>query len=205
MNVSLTHPIESHLPNAETLEFRVFDNTRSLLPVVPAWQALADRCENGFNFFCTPHWVMNWLEAFPEKRLRLVTLWRGGSMVLMAPMADCTIAGSIRQWCCASFPEAGYGGMLVSPDERADELSQMLLAFLTAQREADILVFPSVPENTQWLPTTQHVKTPAAGAYATMVDVRKDDRVAKSKSSKRNFKRKRSRLARDGELTLELV
>ncbi|MEM1053830.1 MAG: GNAT family N-acetyltransferase [Pseudomonadota bacterium] len=205
MNISHPKPDETWLPNEASLEFRVFDSAQSLLPIVPAWQALASQCHTGYSFFCSPHWVMNWLDAFPDHRLRLVTVWRGGMMVLMAPMADCSIAGWVRQWCCASFPEAGYGGVLVCPSEEPAELTGLLLEFLKDQAEADILVFPSVPNGTAWLPVAPSVQTPAAGAYATMMDVRKDANVANSKSSRRNLKRKRQKLAGESELTLEKI
>ncbi|MEO0635634.1 MAG: GNAT family N-acetyltransferase [Pseudomonadota bacterium] len=205
MNVGLTDRPENMVPDAKHLEFRVFDSTQSLLPIVPAWRSLADSCGDGFSFFCTPHWVLNWLEAFPQNRLRLVTVWRGGKMVLMAPMADCTLAGFVRQWCCASFPEAGYGGILVCPKEEPSRLTGLLLRFLQEQGQADVLLFPSVPTRTAWLPSAFSVQTPSAGAYATMIDVRQSTGVATSKSGKRNLKRKRSRLAREGELSLTII
>ncbi|MEN0087145.1 MAG: GNAT family N-acetyltransferase [Pseudomonadota bacterium] len=205
MNVGLHHPIENQLPVATTLEFRVFDNARSLLPIVPAWQALASQCENGYSFFGAPHWVMSWLAAFPKQKLLLVTAWRGGKMVLMAPMADCTTLSLVRQWCCATFPEAGYGGVLVSPNESSSNLMALLLDHMKEQHQTDIMVFPSVPDSAQWLPKLGHVVTPGAGAYAAMIDVRLGTGVANTKSGKRSIKRKRSKLAGDGTLTLQKI
>jgi CelD/BcsL family acetyltransferase involved in cellulose biosynthesis len=193
------------LADSRSLEFRIFDTDASLLPVVPAWEELAQRCEAGFSFFAKPQWVLSWMNGYPDNRLKLITAWRGGSMVLMTAMADCTIAGMVRQWCTATFPEAGYSGTLIADEENSAELMSEMLKFVRATGEADMLVFPSVPENTQWLPEDTKMVTQSAASYAAMIDTVAENRVAKSKSSIKKLRRKYRKLEELGEITLEKI
>ena len=198
------------------LEIKLFHKSEDLLHIAPAWEDLASRCNRGFSFFQKPHWVRAWLEGFGPKEITLVTAWRGESLVLLiALMPGKNILA--RQLICATYPEAGYGSILVSDEEDQTDLIQRALKFIATESVADLVTFHSLPSQTTWLTApggstgiaTPHLRSSAA-AYAAMIEVdaycgfEPHPRTGERRSHK-NIRKKRRKLEREGAVSLEKI
>lgn len=198
---------------AGSIETRVLGTLEEIDAIAPAWRALEMHCADPLGYFQSFDWCRNWVAQFGgegNNRPYVVTLWRGERLIALWPRMIVDMAG-IRRLETLGAPHSQYCGVLVRRDgTQLSIVAKALRAGLRASN-CDVTISRSVPDGSM-LAKILADKPEVRGSanVASMLDLSQfsssESYTAQlGKLQKRNRNRRRNHLARQGELSFEVI
>lgn len=195
---------------------RVLSGLSEIRSIEAQWRALEGKCEEGFTFFQTFDWCVNWIEEFCERpapvgQPRIMTLWQGDHLVLLWPamISNRSFGATVLQ--SLGEPHTQYSTALHDPVADEGALRSGFENLLKSMDDVDLVNFDAVPEGSLLgrLSGAQPVVTETQNetaifelsAFASWDDVA----ATWSSSQRKNRKRRLKKLGELGEVGLAPV
>lgn len=179
--------------------------------IAEAWRALEVHCADPLSYFQSHDWCRNWVARFGgDHKPYVVTLWRGDQLIAVWPRMIVGMAG-IRRLETLGAPHSQYCGALVRRD--AAPMATIAQHMRAAVRDSgcDVTISRAVPHGTALAqiladkPQVRGSENAASFLDLSGFDSSADYTAKLGKLQKRNRNRRRNHLAREGELSFEVI
>ncbi|EFL89322.1 GNAT family N-acetyltransferase [Ahrensia sp. R2A130] len=194
---------------------RAITSVDELEAIADEWRDLAHRQTDPLSYFQSADWCLSWCRAAvnatgEEPELHTQTLWQGDRLVCIVPLMSQRKYG-LNNLVALGAPEGQYSGCMIDQAMMDRTVVEEWMAGLRKQSRFDCVLFDDLPASSALVPQTQSSGITFNPENATMVmdlsgfEKPEDVDAAMTAKSRKNQKTKMKRLARHGEVELEVL